>query len=60
MVLDGVFERFPRLRGGCIELGAMWVVPLLPRLDLAQDMFKRTEPDLAALPERASTTSAAR
>jgi predicted TIM-barrel fold metal-dependent hydrolase len=54
MTLDGIFERFPRLRGGCIELGAMWVVPLLRRLDLAQEMFKRTEPDLAALPERAS------
>ena len=26
MVLDGVFERFPALRGGCIEQGAMWVV----------------------------------
>ena len=25
MVLDGVFERHPGLRGGCIEQGAMWV-----------------------------------
>ena len=25
LVLDGVFERFPGLRGGCIEQGAMWV-----------------------------------
>ena len=29
LVLDGVFERFPGLRGGCIEQGAMWVVPWL-------------------------------
>lgn len=54
MVLDGHLERFPTLRGGCIELGAMWVVPLLERLDRAQDLFSRSEPDLAALPLRAS------
>ena len=53
MVLDGVFERFPRLRGGCIEEGAMWVVPWLKRLDAAQETFVRTEPSLA-LPMRAS------
>jgi uncharacterized protein len=53
MVLDGTFEKFPRLRGGCIEQGAMWVVPWLKRLDLAQDSFVRTEPALA-LPMRAS------
>ena len=27
MVLDGVLDAHPRLRGGCIEQGAMWVVP---------------------------------
>lgn len=53
MALDGVFERFPRLRGGCIEQGALWVVPWLRRLDIAQETFRRTEPDLA-LPLRAS------
>ncbi len=53
MVLDGVFERFPRLRGGCIEEGAMWVIPWLRRLDAAQETFVRTEPSLA-LPMRAS------
>jgi predicted TIM-barrel fold metal-dependent hydrolase len=46
MVLDGVFERFPRLRGGCIELGSMWVIPWLRRLDLAQEIFWKTEPGL--------------
>ena len=46
LVLDGVFERYPGLRGGCIEQGAMWVVPLLRRLDIAQRTFKRTEPAL--------------
>jgi uncharacterized protein len=53
MVLDGVFERFPGLRGGCIEQGALWVVPLLERLDIAQQTFRRTEPALQ-LPLRAS------
>jgi predicted TIM-barrel fold metal-dependent hydrolase len=53
MVLDGIFESFPRLRGGCIEQGAMWVVPWLKRLDLAQTTFQRTEPALH-LPRQAS------
>jgi uncharacterized protein len=53
MVLDGTLEKFPRLRGGCIEQGAMWVVPWLKRLDAAQESFVRTEPALA-LPMRAS------
>lgn len=54
LVLDGVFEVHPRLRGGCIEMGAMWVVPWLRRLDLAQATFKKTEPTLASLPLAAS------
>lgn len=53
LVLDGVLERFPRLRGGCIEQGALWVVPWLRRLDIAQATFQRTEPALA-LPLKAS------
>jgi predicted TIM-barrel fold metal-dependent hydrolase len=53
MALDGVFERFPDLRGGCIEQGAMWVVPWLKRLDIAQQTFQKTEPALR-LPLRAS------
>ncbi len=54
MVLDGVLERFPTLRGGCIEQGATWVPGMLTRLDDAQRMFGRTEPDLKALPLKAS------
>jgi predicted TIM-barrel fold metal-dependent hydrolase len=53
MVLDGVFEQFPRLRGGCIEQGAMWIVPWLRRLDIAQETFVRTEPHLR-MPLKAS------
>jgi predicted TIM-barrel fold metal-dependent hydrolase len=54
MVFDGVLEAHPNLRGGCIEQGAMWVVPWLRRLDICQGTFRKTEPTLQALPERAS------
>jgi predicted TIM-barrel fold metal-dependent hydrolase len=53
MALDGVFEQFPGLRGGCIEQGALWVPTLLQRMDIAQATFKRTEPALD-LPLKAS------
>jgi predicted TIM-barrel fold metal-dependent hydrolase len=53
LVLDGVLERFPRLRGGCIEQGALWVATWLKRLDIAQATFQKTEPALR-LPLRAS------
>jgi predicted TIM-barrel fold metal-dependent hydrolase len=53
MAFDGIFEHFPRLRGGCIEQGAMWVVPWLMRLDIGQATFARTEPALK-LPLKAS------
>jgi predicted TIM-barrel fold metal-dependent hydrolase len=46
MALDGIFEQFPGLRGGCIEQGALWVVDLLRRLDIAQSTFQKTEPAL--------------
>jgi predicted TIM-barrel fold metal-dependent hydrolase len=53
MALDGIFEQFPGLRGGCIEQGALWVVTLLQRLDIAQATFQKTEPALR-LPLKAS------
>jgi predicted TIM-barrel fold metal-dependent hydrolase len=46
MAMDGVFDRFPRLHGGVIELGALWVPSLLTRLDLATNNFRKTEPQL--------------
>ena len=49
LILDGLFDRFPRLRGGCIEQGAGWVVSWLHQLDLAQRSFQRTEPPLRRL-----------
>ena len=53
MVLDGIFEQFPRLRGGCIEQGAMWIVPWLRRLDISQETFVKSEKYLS-LPMKAS------
>jgi predicted TIM-barrel fold metal-dependent hydrolase len=53
MALDGVFERFPGLRGGCIEQGAVWVPSWLRQLDIAQQTFQKTEPALR-LPLKAS------
>ncbi len=49
LVFDGVFARFPRLRGGVIELGAGWVPEYLRTLDLSQRIFKKTDPSVAAL-----------
>jgi uncharacterized protein len=54
LVFDGVFERFPKLRGGVIELGAGWVPQYLRTLDLSQRIFKRTDESIAALPMKAS------
>jgi predicted TIM-barrel fold metal-dependent hydrolase len=53
LVLDGLLEKFPRLRGGCIEQGALWVPAWLKRLDIAQQTFRKSEPTLR-LPLRAS------
>ncbi|HZU74922.1 MAG TPA: amidohydrolase family protein [Acidimicrobiales bacterium] len=54
LVLDGLFDRFPSLKGASVEQGAEWVVTLLRRLDQAQDAFRKTEPDLADLKLRPS------
>jgi predicted TIM-barrel fold metal-dependent hydrolase len=49
LVLDGVFERFPNLRGGVIELGAGWVPEFLRELDYGHRAFARTDPALKKL-----------
>jgi uncharacterized protein len=54
LVFDGVLERFPRLRGGVIELGAGWVPEYLRTLDLSQKIFKKTDPTVAGLRMKAS------
>jgi predicted TIM-barrel fold metal-dependent hydrolase len=54
LLLDGVLERHPSLRGGVIELGAGWVPSLLKRLDWIAEIWRKSEPDLAALVRRPS------
>jgi uncharacterized protein len=46
LVLDGVLERFPKLHGGAIEMGAGWVPDMLRRLDHAVAIWQRSEPRL--------------
>jgi predicted TIM-barrel fold metal-dependent hydrolase len=48
LVLDGMFEKFPGLRGASVEEGAMWVVPWIRRLDRAMQ-FAKTEAPLREL-----------
>ncbi|HEY1878957.1 MAG TPA: amidohydrolase family protein [Caulobacteraceae bacterium] len=54
MVYDGVFERFPNLRGGVIEAGAGWAPEFLRELDLGYRSFGRTDPYLQAMPMKPS------
>jgi hypothetical protein len=46
MVVDGVFERFPKLHGAAVELGAGWAPSLLTRLDETVEIFGKSEPAL--------------
>ena len=54
LILDGVLEQFPNLRGGVIELGAGWVPDTLRRLDHAVDIWSRSEPHLAEMRRKPS------
>ena len=54
IVLDGLFDRFPKLRGGCIEQGAGWVVSWLHHLEGAIRSFSKTEEPLTKLSMRPS------
>ena len=49
LVLDGVLERHPGLRGGVIELGAGWVPDMIRRLDHAAAIWSRSEPHLGEM-----------
>jgi predicted TIM-barrel fold metal-dependent hydrolase len=49
MIFDGVFERFPRLRVGVIEQGAIWVPSWLRQMEAAFEAFVRHEERLSAL-----------
>ena len=49
MVMDGIFERFPKLRGASVELGAGWVPAMLERLDWVVRSWSRVDQYLAEL-----------
>jgi len=49
MVFHGVFERFPKLMGGVIELGAGWVPSFMARLDMGQRFFMKSDPMMQSL-----------
>ncbi len=49
LIFDGLFDRFPKLRGGCIEQGAGWVVSWLRHLEQGVRAFRRTEEPLRNL-----------
>ena len=48
-ILDGVFDRFPELMLGVIELGAVWVPGFMRQLDAAFEAFARHEERLRGL-----------
>jgi predicted TIM-barrel fold metal-dependent hydrolase len=54
LIFDHVLEKFPRLRVGVIELGAVWVPAWLERLEIVKDTFGRTESRIGSLPLRPS------
>ena len=43
LIIDGVLERFPRLKFGLIELGAAWVPGWMRSMDSAAEAFRRNE-----------------
>jgi predicted TIM-barrel fold metal-dependent hydrolase len=54
MVLDGVFDRHRDLRGGVIELGAGYVPSMCRRLDWIAEIWRKSEPEIAALTRKPS------
>jgi len=52
MIFDHVLEKFPRLKVGVIELGAVWVPAWLERMEIVVDTFGRTESRLRQLSMR--------
>jgi predicted TIM-barrel fold metal-dependent hydrolase len=49
LILDGVMDRFPRLRFGAIELGASWLPGWMRYLDSAHQAFYKNEERLHRL-----------
>lgn len=56
MLMDGVFERHPGLRGAAVELGAGWVPAMVDRLDWTVRSWKKVDQYLAQLERTPSET----
>ncbi len=54
LIFDGVFDRFPRLKWGAIELGANWLPGWMRAMDSAAHAFMRNEERLQKLSARPS------
>lgn len=54
LIFDGVFDRFPNLKWGAIELGAAWLPGLMRSMDSAAHAFIRNEERLQNLSARPS------
>ncbi len=54
LIFDGVFDRFPRLKWGAIELGASWLPGWMRAMDSAALAFMRNETRLQKLSAKPS------
>jgi len=54
LIFDGVFDRFPRLKWGAIELGAAWLPGWMRAMDSAAHAFTRNETRLQQLSAKPS------
>jgi predicted TIM-barrel fold metal-dependent hydrolase len=54
LIIDGILDRFPRLRFGVIEQGAVWLPSWMRQLDSAHEAFSKTEERLRKLSLRPS------
>ena len=54
MIIDGVLDRFPRLKVGVIEQGATWVPGWMRMMDSAHHAFRKNEERLQRLSLRPS------
>jgi uncharacterized protein len=54
MIFDGVFDRFPKLKVGVIEQGAVWLPSWMRQLDTALEAFAKGEERLRRLELRPS------
>lgn len=49
LIIDGILQRHPKLRIGCIEVGASWLPGFMRMLDSAHTAFGRNEERLSSM-----------